>query len=184
MNTLRTNKQGFTMVELLVVLVIIGILAAVATPIFLGNTQKAKASEAVATMSLIRQAQRDYFINNNSFVVPIGPGEIGLTPENKGVAVNTGVAQYFANDAFEVKVASAATANLFKKDDGGPSQALDAQDFVIRVDGSKSIDCSSGAGASKNCALKKAEVKDFRLEMDNTGRAYVSYDAGANWQKY
>lgn len=183
MNTLRTNKQGFTMVELLVVLVIIGILAAVATPIFLGNTQKAKASEAVATMSLIRQAQRDYFINTSSYIVPIAAGEIGKTPENKGVAVNTGVAQYFANDAFEVKQTAAASAP-FKKADGGPTQALDAQDFVIRVDGSKSKDCSSDANASKNCALKQAEVKDFRLEMDNSGRTYVSYDAGTNWQKF
>lgn len=183
MKTLRTNKQGFTMVELLVVLVIIGILAAVATPIFLGNTQKAKASEAVATMSLIRQAQRDYFINNSNYIVPIAAGEIGKTPENKGVAVNTGVAQYFANDAFEVKQSASATAP-FKKADGGPSQALEAQDFVIRVDGAKSKDCSSASDASKNCALKKKEVEEFVLEMDNSGRVYVSYDKGTNWQKY
>ena len=63
----RTNVKGFTMIELLVVLVIIAILAAVATPLFLANTKRAKASEAVATMGLIRQAQRDYKTNNNTY---------------------------------------------------------------------------------------------------------------------
>ena len=41
--------------------------AAVATPLYLSNTRRARASEAVATMGLIRQAERDYKINNNAF---------------------------------------------------------------------------------------------------------------------
>ena len=59
------NKQGFTMVELLVVLVIVAILAAVATPIYLANVKRSRASEAVATMALIRQSLRDYQINGS-----------------------------------------------------------------------------------------------------------------------
>ena len=51
---------AFTLVELLVVLVIVAILAAVATPLYLQNTRKAKASEAVATLGLLRDAERDY----------------------------------------------------------------------------------------------------------------------------
>ena len=61
------NRKGFTMVELLVVLVIIAILAAVATPLFLSNTQRAKASEASATMALLRQALREFRIQNGNF---------------------------------------------------------------------------------------------------------------------
>ena len=57
------NKKGFTMVEVLVVLVIVAILAAVATPIYLANVQRSRASEAIASMALIRQAERDYVIN-------------------------------------------------------------------------------------------------------------------------
>ena len=53
------NLKGFTLVELLVVLVIIAILAAIAAPIYQANTQRTKASEAVAGMSSIRQAFRD-----------------------------------------------------------------------------------------------------------------------------
>lgn len=168
------------MVELLVVLVIIGILAAVATPIFLGNTQKAKASEAVATMSLIRQAQRDYFINNNTYITPVDKiGEV--LP--KGVAVNTGVAQYFSNEAFSVVPAAEAKAP-FTTDPKTGQPAPAAQDFVIKVAGSLSKQC---AGTTTNCALKQNDIKDYELEMDNSGRIFVSYGkegTESKWQKF
>lgn len=181
MKTLRQNNQGFTMVELLVVLVIIGILAAVATPIFLGNTQKAKASEAVATMSLIRQVQRDYYINNNEYLVDIK--DISLpAKKNGGVGVNAGITQYFSNDAFSVVSADKAAAPF--KDVGNKT----AQDFVVRVDGSKSAECKTNDGDAsedqKSCAVKlDNDIKNFKLEMDNTGRVFVSYN-GTDWQKY
>lgn len=176
MNSVRTNKQGFTMVELLVVLVIIGILAAVATPIFLGNTQKAKASEAVAAMSLIRQAQRDYFINNNTYLTSISTIN---DPLPTGVAVNTGVAQYFSNEAYKVVPANSPEVKA-------PFSAPLAQDYVIRVSGSASKQCLGNSDTI--CAIKQNDIKDFELEMDNSGRVFVSYgkdtNGNAKWQKY
>lgn len=184
MNAIKRSKSGFTMVELLVVLVIVGILAAVATPIFLGNTKKAKASEAVATMSLIRQAQRDYFINNNNYIT--AASDISKTLPN-GFNIDTGMTQYFGNDAFKVVQASSGESKApFTQDDGSGNSptAPAAQDFVIIASGVSSNGCASTATAADNCALKETEVKDFLLEMDNSGRTYVSYDGGTNWQKY
>lgn len=67
----RANKaKGFTLVELMVVIVIVGILAAVAIPKFLDASQKAKASEfptqltGVYTGEMAFNAERGSYTNS------------------------------------------------------------------------------------------------------------------------
>jgi type IV pilus assembly protein PilA len=63
LNTTPTSKKsllqkGFTLVELMIVIVIVGILSAVALPNFLSQTSKAKATEAkTLAASAIKEAQ-------------------------------------------------------------------------------------------------------------------------------
>jgi len=54
------GKKGFTLVELMVVILIVGILAAVAIPLMQGRIDKAKWSEANAAAGSIRTAVRAY----------------------------------------------------------------------------------------------------------------------------
>ncbi len=53
-------KKGFTLVEILVVLVIIGILVALALPNFTTTKEKTLDREAKATLALMRAAERIY----------------------------------------------------------------------------------------------------------------------------
>lgn len=62
------NQRGFTLVELMIVVIIVGILAAVAIPMYQGATERAKASEAVAALGTIRGAMRVYYAEHGTYV--------------------------------------------------------------------------------------------------------------------
>ena len=61
-----TASNGFTLVELLVVITIVGILSAVALPNFLSQSDKAKATEAkTMIIATLKQAQAKWLEDND-----------------------------------------------------------------------------------------------------------------------
>ena len=65
-NTLR-SKKGFTLIELMIVVAIIGILAAIAIPNFLKFQAKSKQSEAKTNLGAIYTGELAYFGEVNSY---------------------------------------------------------------------------------------------------------------------
>jgi prepilin-type N-terminal cleavage/methylation domain-containing protein len=61
---LRRN-EGFTLIELMIVVVIIGILAAIAIPNFMGMTNRAKVAQVKSTMHTIQVTVEDFATRNN-----------------------------------------------------------------------------------------------------------------------
>lgn len=57
-------KRGFTLLEVLVVVIIIGILAAIALPQYVSTIEKARSGEAVANIGAIRTALDRYWYQN------------------------------------------------------------------------------------------------------------------------
>ncbi|MBR6421468.1 prepilin-type N-terminal cleavage/methylation domain-containing protein [bacterium] len=55
------RKKGFTLIELMIVVAIIGVLAAVAIPLYNGYTNRAKRVEAEEQLMTLAAAEEDYF---------------------------------------------------------------------------------------------------------------------------
>lgn len=63
----RTDQSGFTLIELMIVVVVVAILAAVAFPSFMGSIRKGRRSEAFTALSNVQQAQERWRSNNAAY---------------------------------------------------------------------------------------------------------------------
>ncbi|XOF33212.1 MAG: pilin [Candidatus Electrothrix sp. YB6] len=81
---IQANEKGFTLIELMIVIAIIGILAAVAIPNFIAYRDKAFCSSAEADANAIAAGLADYFAVPSHTSLMKGPGGTIGTIDNTG----------------------------------------------------------------------------------------------------
>lgn len=108
------HTRGFTLIEVMIVVVIVGILAAVAYPSYKRHLVESRRADAQIGLSKLANAQEKFFSQCNSYVVNIDGGSVsncdglGLTAYATG-----GTDQIYSQDRFYIlTVAEGATGDI------------------------------------------------------------------------
>jgi len=141
----KKGKKGFTLIELMIVVAIIGILAAIAIPNFLRFQAKSKQSEAKTNLGGIFTAETSYFSENNAF------GDLNVV---SWAPVGTTVYRYTmgtsANDLGSIAGTGAVTivtANWAHPSEGTFTPAVTVSGFTAGAQGNIDSDASPALDA-------------------------------------
>lgn len=134
---MKKVQQGFTLIELMIVVAIIGILAAVAIPAYQDYTVRAQMSEAISLGSAAKNSISEFYISEGS--MPATEAAAGIDPTGTNYATTVVQAINYARTSATVGVITV-DLNAF----GGSVAAGD--DFTLTGTG-------SAAGVTWDCAV-------------------------------
>jgi len=94
----KINQDAFTLIEIIIVVIILGIIASLGIPKYTGMYEKTRLGEGVQTLGVLRGAQKRYFLENDSYATALN-----------NLDVTIGTMKYFK----DVKAANNASATSY-----------------------------------------------------------------------
>lgn len=138
--TINKKKHGFTLIELMIVVIIVGILAAAAAGIYRFYVKRAYSTEAKATLGTIRSAELVYHAEYNTFLAvatgyieepPVPPSDTAGLP-TAGLGIEVVKNTWFDNPLCFSVVAGSDT--FTAECDGSKSGHSEVEDIGLRLD--------------------------------------------------
>ena len=120
--SIMKKQFGFTLIELIVVIMIIGILAAIAVPLMRGKIDSSKWTEANAGAGMIRTAVKTYFFDSEVAIT----GNLGDAAVQQALQIQSSdlTGAYFVPSDYEIDSVNAdgvATVTVTGSQDNAPS---------------------------------------------------------------
>ena len=102
-----SHARGFTLIELMIVVAVVAILAAVALPAYFDSIRKSRRADAIALMSQVAQAQERWRANSTLFSTDFGTNFLNVrSTASSGVTSLT-------EPYYTISIPSAAAANTY-----------------------------------------------------------------------
>lgn len=138
--TSRPNARGFTLIELMMVVAVLGVLSGIAYPSFVGQVQKARRADAMLSMLQVQLAQERWRANNLSY----------------GTLAQIGVGASSAAGHYTLQIAdqSAQGYEVLASALGGQAHDTNCRLLRLRVEGGNLIQ-ASGTDATTNNAQQQ-----------------------------
>lgn len=112
---MRSKIAGFTLIELMIVVAIIGVLAAIAYPNYQQHMQKSRRSDAQVALVQMAAAQERWYLQNNTYtnvLANVGCTDLaGICTENRWYTLSIPVANASTFTLTATPVAGGAQAN-------------------------------------------------------------------------
>ncbi|MEN8389582.1 pilin [Acinetobacter indicus] len=115
---MNTMQKGFTLIELMIVVAIIGILAAIAIPAYQNYTKRSHVSEGLSLAGGAKAAVTEYYSSNGEW--PADNTEAGISTTISGNAVTSvEIDESLITVTYNTKVTSGAELTLQGSDSNG-----------------------------------------------------------------
>jgi len=151
------NKKGFTLIEIIVVLVIVAIMATLAFPSYLNSLQRGAAKASQNNLVAIYNAEKNYYFTNNSYCLANSAASaacIAQLHDNNCAdnlnAINCNLSLNIADNYFGYQCVTDATGfSCVAKNNTNANFTLTAKNDSIILTGGTG--CTSSTGAYPPC---------------------------------
>jgi prepilin-type N-terminal cleavage/methylation domain-containing protein len=134
----RINQKGFTLIEILIVIIILGVIAGLAVPLYRAQVEKSRQVEALQVLSSVRDAEVRFFSSDGVFTDDFA--QLDYTPPSTDPGDTTDDAGQTLHFSYSVVLTgggtgfeATATRNAVKGGDGTSTVKIDQAGNVTKT---------------------------------------------------